>query len=302
MDRFVILVDAGYFLRQSVEILSGRASQNRKDLDITSLGPMVESLVQKARAALDIPTRELLRVYWYDGVMPAGLTAQQKAIAALPDVLLRAGTVNSHGQQKGVDSLIVTDLIELASNHAICDAAVVTGDADLAVGIEIAQKRGVRIAVIGLEEPTASVRHNQSYEITSRADRIGRLRAPDLTPYMRYSPPPAPSGPSTTVAPAPVPTAVPVPVLTPAPASPSATPPASSTGPSTTDDARIETLVKTFIAGQKDPKKAVNPGNKSIESTVDRALIFAVFSGLGRRLEDREKILIRATFRKELGF
>lgn len=301
MDRFVILVDAGYFLRQAVEILSCSASHERRDLTITSLELMIESLVQKTRTALDIPGRELLRVYWYDGVMPTGLTTQQKGIVALPDVMFRAGTVNSHGQQKGVDSLIVTDLIELASNHAICDAALVTGDADLAVGIEIAQKRGVRIAVIGLEDPTARVPHSQSYEITSRADRVERLRGPDLTPYMRYNPPAPSTSPSATTAVAPAPTraSAPIPALAPTHAAFSHS---STTAPSTADDARIETLVKAFIAGQVDAKNAITPGSRVIESSVDRALIFSVYSGLGRRLEDREKVLCRETFRKELGF
>jgi uncharacterized LabA/DUF88 family protein len=298
MDRFVILVDAGYFLRQSLEILSGRTSHDRRDLVITSVGPMLESLVQKTRAVLDIPTRELLRVYWYDGVMPTGQTPQQKAIVALPDVLFRAGTVNSHGQQKGVDSLIVTDLIELASNRAICDAALVTGDADLAVGIEIAQKKGVRIAVLGLEDLAARVYHNQSYEITNRADRIGRLGASDLTPYMHFKAP--------TATPAAHP-AVPAPgSVAPTPAAPAPPPPVpaspKSPAPAAGDDARIEALVRTFIAGEKDAKKAVDPATKAIEASMDRTLLYSVYTGLGRKFTGREKILIRETFRKELGF
>jgi hypothetical protein len=68
------------------------------------------------------------------------------------------------------------------------------------------------------------------------------------------------------------------------------------------DDARIEALVRAFIAGEKDPKTAVNPGTKAIDAAVDRALIYSVFSGLGRKLADRERILARETFRKELGF
>lgn len=157
MDRYVVMVDAGYFLRQSIEIVSGRKSTKRNELDITDPAGLIKLLLDKSRAALDLASRELLRVYWYDGVMSTGLTSQQRSIVELPDVHFRAGTVNSAGQQKGVDSLIVTDLIELAANHAVCDAALVSGDGDLAIGVELAQKKGVRIALLGIEDLAVGV-------------------------------------------------------------------------------------------------------------------------------------------------
>ena len=46
------------------------------------------------------------------------------------------------GRQKGVDSLIVTDLIELARNHAISDAVLLAGDEELRIGVQIAQSLG----------------------------------------------------------------------------------------------------------------------------------------------------------------
>ena len=63
---------------------------------------------------------------------------------------LRLGQLNSEGQQKGVDSLIVTDLIELARNKAISDAVVLTGDEDIRVGVQIAQSLGVRVHLLGI--------------------------------------------------------------------------------------------------------------------------------------------------------
>src|SRR5271169_5902877 len=62
----------------------------------------------------------LLRVYWYDGTS-TGPTAQHLTLAHLQDVKVRLGFVNSVGEQKGVDSLIVTDMITLARNRAISD-------------------------------------------------------------------------------------------------------------------------------------------------------------------------------------
>lgn len=60
----------------------------------------------------------LLRIYWYDGTS-TGPTAQQLTMAHLADVKVRLGFVNSVGEQKGVDSLIVTDMITLARNRGI---------------------------------------------------------------------------------------------------------------------------------------------------------------------------------------
>lgn len=162
MNRFVVMVDAGYLLRQAIEIVSNKASTSRAELDINDPVGLIKALLDKSIATLNLTGKELLRVYWYDGVMPNGFTPQQRSLVNVDDVQFRAGTINGRGQQKGVDSLIVTDLIELTSHHAICDAVLVTGDSDLAVGIEVAQKRGVRIAVLGVEDLAAGVAHHQS--------------------------------------------------------------------------------------------------------------------------------------------
>ena len=191
MDRFVVLVDAGYLLSQAVTLVSGKQSKKRGDLRFQDPAGLIAHLVAETRRALTIPQhRELLRVYWYDGVMTSGLSTEQKAVMHIDDVLFRAGTVNGKGQQKGVDSLIVTDLIELAANHAIADAMLVTGDSDLAVGIDLAQRKGVRIAVMGVHDAIQGVMPNQSFEITSRADRKTSLGLTDAQRFFSYQPRP----------------------------------------------------------------------------------------------------------------
>ena len=47
-----------------------------------------------------------------------------------------------------MDSLIVTDLIELARNHAITDALILSGDGDIKIGVQAAQTFGVRIRLL----------------------------------------------------------------------------------------------------------------------------------------------------------
>ena len=36
MNRYVVMVDAGYLLRQAIEVVSGRASTKRADLEISN--------------------------------------------------------------------------------------------------------------------------------------------------------------------------------------------------------------------------------------------------------------------------
>ena len=296
MNRFAVMVDAGYLLRQGIEIISHRESSSRADLDIESPGRLIQVLLDKAHAVLNLRDKELLRVYWYDGVLTHGLTHQQRAFANADDVQFRPGTVNGRGQQKGVDSLIVTDLIELSTHRAICDAVLLTGYSDLAVGIEIAQKRGVRIAVLGVEDPDIGVAHHQSFEITSRADRIGMLRQADLLPVLRYAPASQASvqhknphqhpehasfdgaaGPG------------------PGPASP-----ARANRP--VDMEKIESAVVEFIARQPQSLSgAVDRATKRIDMDIDRALLHHVFTQLGHgRLSEAEKIWARQVFRAEV--
>jgi uncharacterized LabA/DUF88 family protein len=109
----------------------------------------------------------LLRIYWYDGaVLGNQLTPEQSVLAKLDDVKVRLGFINTAGQQKGVDSLIVTDLIELARQKAICDALLLSGDEDVRIGVQIAQNYGVRVHLLGIHPSRGS----QSVQLIHEAD------------------------------------------------------------------------------------------------------------------------------------
>jgi len=182
------MVDAGYLLRQCVEIASGGKAVSRSQLRITNPSALIALLVERGGAVLGVTQRELLRVYWYVGVQASGRTPQQESILRLPDVQLRAGTVNSAGQQKGVDALIIIDLFELALNRAVSEMVVVAGDADLVAGIESAQRRGIRVALLGIEDLSCGVSHRQSSELTTRVDRVTRIGREDISPLVAYQP------------------------------------------------------------------------------------------------------------------
>ena len=160
--RFAVFVDAGYLYAQGSVALAGlKLSRTEVKLDLPeTISKLLEVSAAKARGS------HLLRIYWYDGLIRGELTADQQRVADTEDVKLRLGVVNRAGQQKGVDSLIVTDLVELARNHAITDAVLLSGDEDLRIGVQIAQSFGVRVHLIGIEPSRLS----QSTSLLQEAD------------------------------------------------------------------------------------------------------------------------------------
>jgi uncharacterized LabA/DUF88 family protein len=160
--RAAIFVDAGYLFAQGSAALTG-TKQHR-----TSLTLNVTAAIAELRAVFQAKTAgcELLRVYWYDGALGTRPTLEQTTLAHTDNVKLRLGFINSLGQQKGVDSLIVTDLIDLARNHAISDAILLSGDEDVRIGVQIAQQFGVRLHLVGI----IPVRGSQSRTLQQEAD------------------------------------------------------------------------------------------------------------------------------------
>lgn len=168
MDRFAIFVDAGYFFAAGSQAAFG-ATVPRHCLSIQAPAEMISKLTAQAQVSADgIP---LLRVYWYDAMPGPRLSLEQSQLAILPGVKLRLGVLNNNGEQKGVDSLIVTDLIELARNGAITDAILVSGDEDLRIAVELAQSYGVRIHILAAGE----ARRNVSHSLQMAADSVSEL-------------------------------------------------------------------------------------------------------------------------------
>jgi uncharacterized LabA/DUF88 family protein len=181
MDRIAVFVDSGYLFAQ------GSAAVSREKKSRTSIYLDAEKAIAalKAVATDKAPRRELLRIYWYDGAIGgARPTSEQALLAALDDVKLRLGFVNSHGQQKGVDSLIVTDLIELARLKSITDALLLSGDEDVRVGVQIAQNYGIRVHLLGIHP----ARGSQSLQLMQEADTTSEWGADTVTKFMGIRP------------------------------------------------------------------------------------------------------------------
>ena len=72
----------------------------------------------------------------------------------------------SGGQQKGVDSLIIRDLMTLARERAIATAYLLGGDEDLREGVLAAQDLGVEVVLLGVP----SRQGNQSPSLVREVD------------------------------------------------------------------------------------------------------------------------------------
>lgn len=140
MDRCAVFVDAGWFLSEAAQALTGRGVRSDIACRYRDLMPALAGL---AAEHTGLP---LLRIYWYDAAPDGVPSAAHVDIGSLPDVKLRLGRI-SHHEQKGVDALLILDLTTLARERAIANALVVSGDEDIREGIAAAQSMGVRVTL-----------------------------------------------------------------------------------------------------------------------------------------------------------
>lgn len=171
-----IFVDAGYLYAAAGRLVAGTEDRRAFDLDAEGL---IEALIDKARTIF--ADSRLLRVYWYDGARRRIHTAEQQSIAELPDVKVRLGNLNANNQQKGVDSLIRSDLESLARHRAISDAALLGGDEDLVSAVEAAQGYGARVHLWGIEAPEG---RNQAEPLLWEVDSQRTLDLDFFKPYV----------------------------------------------------------------------------------------------------------------------
>lgn len=164
MNRLGIFVDAGYLFAQGSKAISGNP-EKRIHLSLNEEAVVTQLLETAKDLSGGTP---LLRIYWYDAIGSSGPTLEQKRLASSNNVKVRMGTLNGSGQQKGVDSMIVIDMIELARNHAIADAVLLSGDEDVRVGVQFAQTYGVRVHLIGIANEHDN--SHQSLSLVQEAD------------------------------------------------------------------------------------------------------------------------------------
>lgn len=184
MDRCAVFVDAGYLFASGGLLCHNTRKRGDLALDEVKLLSWLRCTAQ------DHSKVEVLRTYWYDGARSGIPTESQRRIAARPGVKLRLGRVNGAGQQKGVDALIYRDLITLATERAITDAYLLSGDEDLREGVKAAQDRGVRVTLIGIPAPSG---FNQSEELCWEVDDQLTLDKSDLSGFLTRIAQPTPA-------------------------------------------------------------------------------------------------------------
>ncbi|WP_195763678.1 NYN domain-containing protein [Duganella guangzhouensis] len=186
MKSVAVFLDAGYFWVQLCKVVLGTYNfRTEVSIDHEALRKIMLAEVEKQFGV----GCHFLRVYWYDGPGPSGKTSEHRAIELLDDFKLRLGTRNSIGAQKGVDGLIVADLIGLTQLRAITHALLMTGDSDITPGVVAAQNMGLRVHLLSLGSPAATSpylaaeadsKHSWCQKETSQFAKAARQVSPSL--------------------------------------------------------------------------------------------------------------------------
>lgn len=278
MHRFAIFIDAGYLFAQGSTALTG-SKVSRANLSLSAKS-VIEEL--KSFASTRLNGYSLLRIYWYDGIRTgSAMSAEQTAIADMDDIKLRLGFINGQGQQKGVDSLIVTDLIELARQKAIGEAVLLSGDEDVRVGVQIAQNYGVRIHLLGIhpargsQSPTLRQEADTTFEWDKQT--VGKflsLRAVEVSENQEKEPAPATAN------------------------------PAKSERSAEEIPAEITQVVVDFVARLKDADltsiEVFWKTARGVPAEFDGKVLALAAAAAGRRLERHEVQHLRAEFRRRV--
>ncbi|MHB1087905.1 MAG: NYN domain-containing protein [Acidimicrobiales bacterium] len=159
-----VFVDAGYLFAAGGTALFG-SFRKRQGLSLETPDTLVQQILNLGHEQIGQPLG-LLRTYWYDGAQDGVPTPALKVIAALPRFKIRLGRL-SGGGQKGVDGLIILDLINLSLNRVIDVAILLSGDEDLRETVLFAQGHGVTVVVAGVP---STARSNQSDTLVREAD------------------------------------------------------------------------------------------------------------------------------------
>lgn len=293
-DSWALFVDAGWFFAASSDAIFSKLHP-RQDLqwDPELLLP---ALVERAATLVPADSKQL-RTYWYDGSRNRLPDPHHVPIAETPDVKLRLGRLTPSGQ-KGVDGLIIHDLIMLSLQGRLEHAVVISGDDDLLEAIESAQRFGTRVHL--LEVPFGGV----SRDLLRAFDRRSTLDREFLSQYFELNSPtvvtdapPAVDEPSAPVA---VPPSAPPtrPAWLDAPL-PGETPSLPASGDILTAESAAAQFGRQWLADASDAQQLELLSQRPfLGADLDAALLRHASSPeyLNRWLQDDERIVMRETF------
>lgn len=174
-ERAAFLIDAGFLKAEGAKRLG--IPPGRCRIDAAAAMAFLRDLSSQDWGL------EFLRAYWYDGRFPSGdrrAESQRRfldAIGLTPGLTIRLGTVKQltpswlHALeaalartgidlrslgvrmgpldvQKGVDALLILDLVRLAQKHALSLAVLVAGDRDFLEAVRTVQDEGCRVVLM----------------------------------------------------------------------------------------------------------------------------------------------------------
>lgn len=145
VDRVEIFVDTSYLL---ASFYNSWTTGARAQLEI-DLPAVTEHLNNVVTKKLDLP---VFRQFWYDGIPDSGPHRYQRTLRHIDGVQLRAGQLIEWGDrrtQKGVDTRLVADMVLHAVRGHVNEIVLVSGDADMIPGVQVAIEHGVRVHLIG---------------------------------------------------------------------------------------------------------------------------------------------------------
>lgn len=183
MRSAAIFVDAGYLFSAGSDLAYGSVVK-RHYLELHDAEGLIGRVMDAASDCWDGEPLRLLRTYWYDGAVDGVPSPTQVAVGDLPRVKLRLGRMSAGGQ-KGVDGLIILDLITLARNRAVDVAILISGDEDLRETALHAQSFGLTMIVAGFPR---SSRQGQSVALLREADHVVELTKADIEPHLVLTP------------------------------------------------------------------------------------------------------------------
>lgn len=204
VSQSAIFVDAGFLLAVGGTHVAGTSLRSAFRVDYPKLIQGILTRITE-HSRLDV-----LRVYWYDASKDALFTDQHKQIALLPDVKVRLGRISFNGEQKGVDLKLGLDLVGVARNRAASVAFLVSGDDDLAEAVEEAQDLGMKVVLVGVDNPdhrlgVMSVAEHLALRVDSIIALPTALVNECFTKYVTQAPRPTPAVPAPAFSPVPVP-------------------------------------------------------------------------------------------------
>jgi len=207
MAQSVALIDAGFLKAEGARTLRVKTHQ---------VSPDAQGCVTFLRTLAGNEQAPLLRAYWYDGAFessdPRYLTQRPylDAVSSCPGIQIRLGHIREstpswqHAvkqaiancgvalvdfekhfqfrpvtQQKGVDTLIVLDLVRLAQRRAYDTVFLIAGDRDLAEAVRVAQDEGRRVVLL---HPAGG---GVATELRYLADEVQALDEPTLRQMLR---------------------------------------------------------------------------------------------------------------------